>query len=311
MVETWNDSKITNPCQSLKQSLGGAKKICIRSEKGLRQTALRPDVSTQKTDAVSTIDLIGIKGEEDRFIDVRNEICFYSSFAIECCGCQSDPGGNIDDATRKSKKFLVATDGFSYSREGCAGHWIALICGTSAIDFVIGGVEGRMKCFLLINELPCSFYCGKNNEMNKLGFVNPQRNMKLTGGVFLHRVWLNGECKSPTSLYQNDQRKRCYNILLLWFEPETLHVSVVGVRWNTLLIEFVQIVSLLTRNMPDDESLSKVGNDRYMVLGIYSMKLILSVTENGRVTAYAFRHDGVLCYLHTQPRPLLIRCQLM
>ena len=200
--------------------------------KGLRQTAQRPDVSTQKADAVSTIDLIGIKGEEHRFIDVRNEICFYSSFAIECCGCQSDPRGNIDDATRKSKKFLVARNSFSSSSPDCAEHWIALTCGPSTLDFVLGKVERRMKCSFLINELRCSFYCGKNNEMNELGFVNPKRNMTLTGGVFLHRVWLNGECKSPTSLYQNDQRKRCYKTLPVWFESETLHVSVVGVCWK-------------------------------------------------------------------------------
>ena len=46
------------------------------------------------------------------------------------------------------------------------------------------------------------------------------------------RVWLNGERKSPTSLYQNDQRKRGCNTLPVWFESETLHVSVVGVRWK-------------------------------------------------------------------------------
>ena len=154
--------------------------------KGLCQTALRPDVSTQKTDAVSTIDLIGVDGEEHRFIDVGNEICFYSSFAIGCCGCQSDPGGNIDDATRKSKKFLVAMNSFSSSSSDCAEHWIALTCGPSTIDFVLGKVEGRMKRSLLINEQRCSFYCGKNNEMNELGCVNPKRNMNLTGGGFLH-----------------------------------------------------------------------------------------------------------------------------
>ena len=130
--------------------------------KGLRQTAQRPDVGTQKTDAVSTIDLGVVDGEERRLIDVGNEICFYFCFVIKCCCCQSDPVGNIDDATRKSMKFLVAMNSFSSSfSSDCAEYWIVLTCDPSTIDFVLGKVEGRMKCFLLINELPCSFYCGK------------------------------------------------------------------------------------------------------------------------------------------------------
>ena len=125
--------------------------------KGIRQIAQRPDVSTQKTDAVSTIDLIGIKGEEDRFIAVGNEICFYSSFAIECCGCQSDSGGNIDDSTGKSTKFLVTMNSFSSSHEDCSGYCIVVTCGTSAIDFVLGKIGERIKHLLLVNELRCSY----------------------------------------------------------------------------------------------------------------------------------------------------------
>ena len=163
--------------------------------KGLSQIPQASDASTPRPDAVLNIDLSEIKGEEHRFIDVGNEICFFSSVAIGCCGCQSDPGGNIDDATRKSTKVLVAMTSFSSSSSDCSEHWIALTCGSSTIDFVLGKVEGRMKCSLLINELRCSFYCGKNNEMNVMGVANPERNMKLTGWIFLLRVWLNA-CRS-------------------------------------------------------------------------------------------------------------------
>ena len=62
-----------------------------------------------------------VDGEDHRFIDVGNEICFDLSFASGCCCCQSDPVGNIDDSTRKSTKFLVDINSFSSSTD-CAGH---------------------------------------------------------------------------------------------------------------------------------------------------------------------------------------------
>ena len=118
-------------------------------------------MSTPKPDAVLTIDLSEIKGEEHRFIDVGSEICFYLSFTIRCCCCQSDPAGNIDDATKKSTNFLVAMNSFSSSHKNCARHCIALTCGPSSIDFILEVVEERMQCLFLVNEQLCSFYCGK------------------------------------------------------------------------------------------------------------------------------------------------------
>ena len=73
-----------------------------------------------KPEIVTGIDLSEVEGEEYRFIDVGNEICFYMSFTIGCC-CQSDPIGNIDDATRKSTKFLVAMNSFSSSHNNLLG----------------------------------------------------------------------------------------------------------------------------------------------------------------------------------------------
>jgi hypothetical protein len=48
---------------------------------------------------------------------------------------------------------------------------------------------------------------------------------------------LNVERKIPTSLDQNDQRKRCHETLLVSFDSEKLHVVVVGVPWEHSLIE--------------------------------------------------------------------------
>ena len=117
----------------------------------------------------------------------------YLGFTIRCCCCRSDPVGNIDDqqwdprrstipwsslllsvrsrimtilvisiddSTRKSAKFPVATNSFSSSKN-CAGHCIALTCGPTTIDFFLGNVHERMKFLFLVNEDVCSFYCGK------------------------------------------------------------------------------------------------------------------------------------------------------
>jgi hypothetical protein len=40
-------------------------------------------VGTPKPDAVLTMDLSEIKGEEHHFIEVGNEICFYLSFPLD------------------------------------------------------------------------------------------------------------------------------------------------------------------------------------------------------------------------------------
>ena len=105
-----------------------------------------------------------VDGEEHRFIDVENEMCFYLNFAIKCCCCQSDPVGSIDNATRKSTKFISAMKSFSLTQKNGAGHWMALTCGPSTIDFVLGKIEERIKYFLRVNELRCSFYCGKQRH---------------------------------------------------------------------------------------------------------------------------------------------------
>ena len=122
---------------------------------------------------------------------LETRVCDYLGFAIGCCGCQSDPVGNIDDATRKSTKFLAAMTRFSSSHKNCDEHWIALICGPSKIDFVLRKVEKWIKCFILVKKLRFSFLLWKNKEMNALGFVDPKRSMKFRGWVFLCWVWTN------------------------------------------------------------------------------------------------------------------------
>ena len=71
-------------------------------------------------------------------------------------------------------EFPVASNSFTSSHEDYASHWIALTCGTSAIDFVLGKVEERIKYFRLVNKLLCLFSLWKNNEMNALGIRESQ-----------------------------------------------------------------------------------------------------------------------------------------
>ena len=117
--------------------------------------------NAMKPEIVTGIDLSVVDGEEHHFFYFENEICFYFCFDIKCCFCQSDPAGNIDDATKKSTNFLVAMNSFSSSQKNCARHCIALTCGPSSIDFILEVVEERMQCLFLVNEQLCSFYCGK------------------------------------------------------------------------------------------------------------------------------------------------------
>ena len=45
----------------------------------------------------------------------------------------------------------------SSSHEDCSGDCIVVTCGTSAIGFVLGKIEERIKHLLLVNELRCSY----------------------------------------------------------------------------------------------------------------------------------------------------------
>ena len=122
--------------------------------------------------------------EEHRFIAVGNEICFYFRFAIGYC-CQSDPIGSIDDATRKSMKFLVAMNSFSSSSSSdCAGHWIALACGSSTTDFVLRKIEEMMKCLFLFQWTTVPFLLWENNDINELTFANPKEMWSWQAGSF-------------------------------------------------------------------------------------------------------------------------------
>ena len=96
----------------------------------------------------------------------KRRVFDYLSFAIGCCCCccRSDPVGNTDDSTQNLTEFPMTMNSYSLSYKDCAEHWIALTCDPSTIDFVLGKVEGRMKCLFLVNEQLCVLFIVKKQR---------------------------------------------------------------------------------------------------------------------------------------------------